>query len=254
MLPRHVTRRLVLRLAAGAGAFALTGCNTTPRRFREKLVLTVTTPEGTVSGSSVIEYDIEFQDGWLGGIAGHSLVPSMRGQAAVVDLGQRGLLSALLIRDETRRSSRNRGMFEERAFPDLERQARSDADSDYSKGVAYFVDALNRVKPTGDLPIEALSLLVRFRDPQDPRTIERVDPFDLPASFGAGVKLARATIGITDEPASTGIENTLRWLVGGALEQPLIPHTGPPRLASETVQVDYLIYRDFSTSDRFTFF
>ena len=59
----------------------------------------------------------------------------------------------------------------------------------------------------GDLP-----LLVRFRDINDPRTVERVDANDLAASFGPGVYLKRATIEITRDPVTTGIEKRLAWL------------------------------------------
>ena len=68
-------------------------------------------------------------------------------------------------------------------------------------------------------------MLVRFRDTNDPMTVERVDPFDLGKSFGAGVKLERATLeivhggiwpfnhyGIMGEPVTTGIYKRLLWL------------------------------------------
>ena len=187
-------------------------------------------------------------------MAGHSLVPSTRGEAAVVDLGPRGLLFALLIRDETRKQSTSRGKLEYEAFPDLDRQAQREAHGESGKGIAYFVDALNRLRPRAEVWIATVPLLVRFRDPRDPKTIARVDPFNLAASFGAGVELTRAAVEVTDEPASTGIEKTLPWLVGGAPEQPLTPHTEPRRPLSEIMQVDRLIYNDFSTFDRFTFF
>jgi hypothetical protein len=63
-----------------------------------------------------------------------------------------------------------------------------------------------------DIPLGALPLLVRFRDLNDPTTVERVDPFDLAGSFGAGVKIKRATIEITNAPVTTGIEQKLPWL------------------------------------------
>jgi hypothetical protein len=72
-----------------------------------------------------------------------------------------------------------------------------------------------------DLPLTSLPLLVRFRDPDNPMTVERVDPLDI----GAGAKLVRATLeivpagiwplswyGITGEPITTGIEQRLSWL------------------------------------------
>jgi hypothetical protein len=46
----------------------------------------------------------------------------------------------------------------------------------------------------------------------DPATAERVNPFDLAASFGSGIKLQRATIEMTIDPVTTGIEQKLPWL------------------------------------------
>jgi len=55
-------------------------------------------------------------------------------------------------------------------------------------------------------------LLIRFRDLDDPATAERVDPFDLAASFGPGVKLLRATIEMTNDPVTTGLDQKLPWI------------------------------------------
>jgi hypothetical protein len=75
------------------------------------------------------------------------------------------------------------------------------------------------------LPLTSLPLLVRFRDLDDPKTVERVDPLDLGKSFGTGVKLQRATLeivpagtwplndyGITGEQITTGISERLKWI------------------------------------------
>jgi hypothetical protein len=56
-------------------------------------------------------------------------------------------------------------------------------------------------------------MLARLRDPQDPATAERVDPTNLAATFGAGVRLVRVTGQITDDPlAPPTIENKLPWI------------------------------------------
>ena len=54
--------------------------------------------------------------------------------------------------------------------------------------------------------------LVRFRDINDPKTVEEVDPADLAASFGAGFKLKRITVEATDEKMTVGIGELLGWL------------------------------------------
>ena len=55
-------------------------------------------------------------------------------------------------------------------------------------------------------------MLARLRDPRDPATAERVDPTNLAATFGSGVRLVRVTAQITNDPlAPTTIENKLPW-------------------------------------------
>ena len=54
-------------------------------------------------------------------------------------------------------------------------------------------------------------MLVRFRDINDPKTVERVDPWKLDASFGPGVSLKSATFQVTDDPVTKGIATLLPW-------------------------------------------
>ena len=56
-------------------------------------------------------------------------------------------------------------------------------------------------------------MLVRFRDVGDPKSVEVVDAGDLAKSFGPGVKLRRIMLAVTDDPATTGIEKRLGWVV-----------------------------------------
>ncbi|WP_066268991.1 hypothetical protein [Blastomonas sp. CCH3-A3] len=68
----------------------------------------------------------------------------------------------------------------------------------------------NNISVLRDMP--ARPMLVRFRDINDPTTVERVDPDALAASFGEGVKLRRVTVQLTDDPVTKGIEKRLKWL------------------------------------------
>jgi hypothetical protein len=91
-------------------------------------------------------------------------------------------------------------------------------------------------------------MFVRFRDINDPNTVERVDPNNLAASFGPGVRLTRATIEITDAPVTTGIEKELEWLRAVANTRgTLIPN--PPRLLKDTKPIQLVAPSDFTTSD-----
>ncbi len=52
-------------------------------------------------------------------------------------------------------------------------------------------------------------MLVRFRNIRDPSSVETVDPDNLAKSFGAGVRLKRITVQITDDPVTSGIDKRL---------------------------------------------
>jgi hypothetical protein len=196
------------------------GGDTPTRRFRERLTIYVDTPDGLVSGSSVTEHSVRFQDGWLGGLASHQVIGGSRGEATAVDLGHRGLLLALLANDPTRDHGPTKhggapGGYEYVVFKQLNDQARNAAGAGNGasdRWIAAFIDSLNQAKPSGDVPFGILGLFVRFRDINDPMTIERVDPSDLAASFGPGVKLERVTVEIVDDPPTAAIEAKVPWL------------------------------------------
>jgi hypothetical protein len=52
-------------------------------------------------------------------------------------------------------------------------------------------------------------MMVTFGDLADPTSVAEVDPDDLAATFGEGVKLKRLTVELTDDPVTTGIEERL---------------------------------------------
>jgi hypothetical protein len=60
--------------------------------------------------------------------------------------------------------------------------------------------------------LQYLPWLVRFRNLDNPATVQPVDAHDLTANFGPGVKLLRATVEITNDSVTTGIEKKLPWL------------------------------------------
>ncbi len=190
-----------------------------PRTYGYRLTLYVETPEGEKLGSNVVQVTTRFYTGLQRALNSYSSV-SVRGEATVADLGSRGLLF-VVFRGDTKRGGNNWLPYLEMVeflFPRQKFQGKSSSD----EYVAYL-DELIRRKPKGDLPLKELPMLVRFRDINDPTTVERVDPDSLAASFGPGVALKRATLEITDDPATMmGIEKELPWLAGhrGALVEP----------------------------------
>jgi hypothetical protein len=156
-----------------------------------------------------------------------------RGEAFAVDLGERGTLFVLLSSDRTRATlSRPR--------------EHTSAEAGRSALWAYYGDSFGDLPPNYDgerrlqefardrtvieIAPDSLPMLVRFRDINDPTSVERVDPEHLDVSFGPGVRLMRATIQIVDEPMTTGIEKRLPWstrLVGSIGKDMTLPYDNP---------------------------
>jgi hypothetical protein len=111
------------------------------------------------------------------------------------------------------------------------------------------IDAFATSKASVELPPSALPLLVRFRDPKDPSTVEVVDPDSLEASFGSGVKISLAHATIVDEPVTWGIiKERLSWLKLGYREKYLFTLSFGPGSAVPAPQD--ITYGDFSTSTK----
>ena len=199
--------------------------------YRYRLTVEVETPEGLRSGSSVIEVKTA--------IAGKYTIPTpgvnsrrARGEAVAVDLGERGLIFALL-RSETNSDWASGVMF---GFaPDVPLIYGEDGKFDASAHTRARFMAMLENRQVIELPekfrgsryIEggpAKPILVRFANIAEPTTVELVDPANLAASFGEGVKLRRITVQLTDDPVTTGIEKRLGWL-GQYPEPSLSPNT-----------------------------
>jgi hypothetical protein len=140
----------------------------------------------------------------------------VRGEAVAVDLGSRGTLFALMVGGTNARPA------PDPVTPEIVEKVFGPKQDKNWRG-AEAVRALGRATGKADVPAEIIPFMVRFRDLNDPKSVERVDPDNLAASFGPGVKLVKATIEITSDPVTTGIEKTLRWLrplidQGGALD------------------------------------
>jgi hypothetical protein len=141
----------------------------------------------------------------------------VRGEAVVLDLGSPGILFALLKGDTDSRSEPEYIVLRAFKFPG----------GALPLPVSDGLSKVKRLSGKVELPLTSLPLLVRFRDLNDPKTVERVDPLDIGKRFGAGAKLVRATFeivpagiwpfsryGITGEPITSGLAARLGWLVG----------------------------------------
>jgi hypothetical protein len=191
-----------------------------------RLTVEVETPEGLKTGSGVnlVIFSLEPAIGTRGLTAGK------RGEAVVVDLGSRGVLYALLTgrgKDgQPDNSSDLPLMFRDTCKVPLYQ----------GPGDRAHIRAALAASGKRDVPANLIPYMVRFRDQQDPKTVETVEPGNLAAGFGEGVKLKAVTLEVVGHssqilswfrilngPALTfAIGKRLPWLNLPAIERPAI--------------------------------
>ena len=181
--------RGIMMLLVGAG---LAGCSDS-YSWQQKLTVEVQTPEGVVSGASLVEVnwstgsDVNYLPGATN--AGYWT----RGEATVVEVSPGRYLFALL---------EGAPSLAPKVFPETKNQ-----------GVRLFGPILQATRKAIAVPRAHYPMLVTFSDITDPKTVQKVDPENLAATFGPGVSLKRITLEITDEPVTEGkVENVLGWL------------------------------------------
>ncbi len=198
----------------GVAVFGLGGCGEyNPYRFRARVTVSVETPEGVRSGSSV--YSV-----W----ANHSYpgttrrVWGERGEAVAVDLpGGRTLFSLL-------KTSALHG--------DITSMVLATLDADFSNDMVASTQKFAAASGGEAVPVAVQNypMLVTFKDITDPTSVTRVDPDNLAASFGAGYRLKAITVQVTDEPVATGIGARLAAIgmsPDNSLEKDFTPTTNP---------------------------
>ena len=205
-------------LLAMLGAVLLPACSAaeddpTPD-YRYRLTVEVDTPEGLRSGSSVIE--VETRVNSANSIPNpDGLTRRARGEAVAVELPDGQVLFALL------RSEDNVDWAKSITFT-LAPEGSGESGDPFQErfdNMLAMGGAIELPETLGDYNrnltrTSGRPMLVTFRDPADPTSVERVDPDDLAASFGEGVSLKRITVEMTDDPVTRGIEERLGWLAG----------------------------------------
>lgn len=180
--------------------------------FRYRLTLEATVDGEIKQGSGVIE--VIYQKRMSIGAMGRDVGIRYRGEAVVLDLGSRGSLFVLLRQGTDSRSGPESIVLQTFGLPG-------------GAFPGWGAESLNKLRSLSgkrEVPLDSLPALVRFRDMNDPLTVEPVSP-DIAERFGPGTRLRRATLelvpagvwpfnsfGITGEPVTTGIDKKLPWL------------------------------------------
>lgn len=232
-----VTLRVLVALAL---CLPLSGCDLFgfhDWEWRQKLTVSVMTPEGLKTGSAVVSVNVYDTPSWsgLGDFRGAG-DSSLSGEAVTVDLGNGRYLFALLgnYSHETARET----------FISKEEQPRTKAQ------VIAVYDRLEKMRGSRELAREHYPLLVTLDDINDPASVRRVDPNNLSATFGPGFRLNAITLSITDEPVTEGVvEKVLEWLEALGRKQANLK--GKPKVGLVGDQPDPQVYliapSDFST-------
>jgi hypothetical protein len=196
-------------IAFGVGDIYVSGS------WRYKMTVIVETPEGIKTGSAVREVSntaSSLELDWPNATNRAEL----KGEAVVVDLGERGALFALLCYDRGIEDHARRIVYD--VFP---------YSGGYStvEGIRHYRNLKHR---EATLTQAQYPLLVTFKDLDDPKTVTRVldmewhgpttnAMFSIKADhfeelFGKGVRLKEITIEMTDEPVTWEIDKYLSWL------------------------------------------
>jgi hypothetical protein len=232
-------------IVALLGWWVVDGSTTRPRIVRSRLTILVKTPEGMRTGSSVTQLTSYFPGG-LTRAQGWALLQQVVGESVVVDLGQRGILFSTFERQSSLLHSGgdayNAGL---KPFPQEKFPAEKRSEASINQQYAAYLDDLNRHKPKSELSLEDLPVLVRFTDPNDPTSAVLVDPRNLAASFGPDVTFEGATVEITDDPITHGIEARLPWLKTSSEAPTLFSPGTIPIYQRDTLPVQNLRFTDF---------
>jgi hypothetical protein len=173
--------------------------------YRYRLTVEVETPEGLRTGSSVIEVQQTLVRAG-GSPANQAVERRVRGEAAAVNLPGGKTLFALL-------ESENNVDWASYVFVYLAPQRKGESFAEQLDDVLEVKgkQVLPRMWPPVAFLKErsAYPMLVTFNDLADPTSLAQVDPDDLAATFGGGVRLKRITVQLTDEPVTGGIEKLL---------------------------------------------
>jgi hypothetical protein len=187
---RRLSRRSVLAGLPLSGLVLASGCARSAYEYSYRLTLSVDANGATHTGSSVVH-----ERGWVGQTidSGEMAGSSIRGEATTVDLGDGRVVAALLY-------SPTNILLAANGLP-------VGAPTDPA-----VIQALQDDRQTHELSAKQLPRLIAFLRADDPNSAVVIDPSDLSATLGPGVRLRSAQIGVTDSPVTSGIERLLPWI------------------------------------------
>ncbi|MDH5723492.1 MAG: hypothetical protein OEY94_09250 [Alphaproteobacteria bacterium] len=178
-------KRFTQTLAILVCGFVLTSCDYIfPSSWNYRITVEIETPEGVKSGSAVREVQAVLQPKITPET--HPISYGTLGEAVVVDLGERGVVFALISSESYNEVYK--------AFPSSVRT---------NKERIQYYSSLTKGKKT-ELKT-SLPWLATFTDRTNPLSLTGVDRLNMDKTFGEGVKFKRITIEMTDDPVTWGV-------------------------------------------------
>jgi len=180
--------------------------------WHQKLTITVETPAGDVSGSAVSA--VSWRKQWFRW-DGMGWSYDLTGEALVVEVTPGRYLFALL-----KGAGTTEYMGSVAAASIVGREGRV-------LDAALFSEVEGKRGQMITVPVYQYPMMVTFDDITKPETVPEVDPDDLAAVFGEGVRLKAVTLEITREAMTEGrVEGVLGWMPDYP-EAPIIPKVDP---------------------------
>jgi len=170
-----------------------------PYQFNAKFTVTVDTPAGVKSASSVVYRKIIYPDPTFKSMR----LPEARGpkidfsgEAVVVNFKDNQVLFLLMSDSFVNNASR------ELNYKNFSRD--TDDDRVLVSKIQKQIDAVKATGAVQEVPPELYPYFVTFDDIKNPDKLIKVDPANLAATFGPGYSLRSLTMSYTDEPVTTG--------------------------------------------------
>ena len=187
--------QIVMLVLVGLVGLVVYSCMPSSYSWHQKLTLEVETPSGIITGSSVVYVTMSTQFVAGFGSKGSS---GKRGEAVVMEITPGKPTGG-----HTGGPTSGRYLF---ALLKGQTHLAQKVFDVTGPGVRFneWAGTLSRLRGTGDVPEAHYPLLVTFTDINDPSSVKKVEPWDLESHFGAGVKLKRITLEITDEAVTSG--------------------------------------------------
>ncbi len=183
-----IARRMLIGALVLGALCVLSGCEA--RRDRYRVTITVDVNHTIYSGSSVQEFHCH-QGGGVWGSMDVSQC-NIAGEAVFVDLKNHGNLFLLFKGNHGDMSSAVEDMFIPR---------------NNSAGA--------KTSGKWSVPVGAAPMMVTFKNPRDPLSVEKVDPSNLKDTLGPGVSIQSIVIEKSNEPITQGnLYKALPWLKG----------------------------------------